>query len=770
MNLGSLDSDSTRAGSAISALVLGDLGTPAAGTNWPTVQFTGDRWLKERHGEASQQTALLPLAEACPPHSTSEGVPRAAPFLSRGTWQAVETVRRIGYLPLLLVGLALVLAACTRTTAANDKTDAPTSTTAPETTNTTLQSYAGTTAAPEFPVGLDWLNTDRPLALEQLHGKIVILDFWTYGCINCIHVIPDLKRLEKEYAEELVVIGVHSAKFEAEADTDNIRQIILRYGLEHPVINDADFAVWSIWGAQAWPTLAIVDPAGNVVGAHSGEGVYDLFKPVLDSLVAEFEGQIDRSSLDIKLERIGLPETALSFPGKVLADAEGGRLFIADTNHHRIIVTGLDDGEVIEVIGSGAQGSGDGYLRTAAFNQPQGIALSEDGARLYIADTENHLIRMVDFSRGQVSKVAGTGHAGLFPPTGGVALSTGLNSPWDLTIDKNRLFVAMAGYHQIWVIDLEEGTAAPYAGNARESTVNGPLAEAELAQPSGVALDGTGRLYFADSESSSIRWADVDGDDRMVNILAGSDQDLFTFGDEEGVGTAARLQHPLGVVVDGEYVWVADTYNSKIKRIDPETAEVTTLVGGRGWRDGPDPLFYEPGGISAANGKLYVADTNNHSVRVIDQISGETETLVLTGLERFVIDAGDGAFPWKTVTLDQMAVAPGAGRLLLEVGLPSGYKVNPLAPSRFEWKVDGGVADLASEATGSVVNPSFPLEIPATFNTGTGSITGDLYIVYCESEQESICLIDQARVVVPLTVGAGGSTVAIKYAIELPDR
>jgi DNA-binding beta-propeller fold protein YncE len=214
---------------------------------------------------------------------------------------------------------------------------------------------------------------------------------------------------------------------------------------------------------------------------------------------------------------------------------------------------------------------------------------------------------------------------------------------------------------------------------------------------------------------------------------------------------------------------VADTYNSKIKRIDPQTGEVTTLVGGKGWRDGSDPLFYEPGGIDAANGKLYVADTNNHSVRVIDQSTGDTKTLVITGLERYVIEADDGAFLGRTVTLERVDVAPGAGRLLLDVAVPSGYKVNPLAPSRFEWKIDGGVAELAPDAVGSIVNPSFPLEVPATFTSGNGSITGDLYIVYCESEQESICLIDQARVVVPVTVGSGGTTVPIPYAIEVPD-
>jgi DNA-binding beta-propeller fold protein YncE len=670
---------------------------------------------------------------------------------------------------LLLVLMALVVGACSETDATVNTTGPVEEDAASDETATTVQSYAGTTPAPEFPSGLDWLNTDRPLALEQLRGKIVLLDFWTYGCINCIHVIPDLKRLEEEFADELVVIGVHSAKFENEGDTDNIRQIILRYGLEHPVVNDADFAVWRTWGAQAWPTLALIDPAGNIVGGHSGEGVYPIFQPVLEALVAEFEPQIDRTPLDLKLEKEGLPETALSFPGKVLADAAGGRLFISDTNHHRIIVAGLDDGAVTDVIGSGRPGRTDGTSDVASFNQPQGLALSDDGTLLYVADTENHLIRLVELPGGQVSTVAGTGEPGFYPPTGGAALSTGLNSPWDVTLDGETLYVAMAGYHQIWLVDLDEQTAAPYAGNARESTINGPLADAELAQPSGVALDGNGRLYFADSESSSIRWADVAGESRMVDILAGSDQDLFTFGDQDGIGNAARLQHPLGVVVDGGFVWIADTYNSKIKRIDPASGEVVTLAGGQGWRDGPNPLFYEPGGIDAAGGKLYVADTNNHSVRVVDQSTGAATTLVLTGLERYVVDADDDEFGGTVVTLDPVEVAPGDGMVVLDVAFPSGYKVNPLAPSRFEWNVDGGVANLPSTATGSVVDPSFPLEIPVTFNSGSGSITGDLYIVYCEAELESICLIDQARVIVPVTVGSGGSVVELYHSIELPE-
>ena len=197
---------------------------------------------------------------------------------------------------LVLLAILLLVAACSpaesgdtaspSTSAEQLETD-PSTTVAPN-SGEPVQSFAGTRPAPEFPSGLEWLNTAEPLSLEQLQGKVVLLDFWTYGCINCIHIIPDLKRLEAEYPNELVVIGVHSAKFLNEGETDNIRNVVLRYGVEHPVVNDRDFEVWRTWGANAWPTTVLIDPVGNVVGGHSGEGVYEIVQPVVQGLVDEF--------------------------------------------------------------------------------------------------------------------------------------------------------------------------------------------------------------------------------------------------------------------------------------------------------------------------------------------------------------------------------------------------------------------------------------------------------------------------------------------------
>ncbi len=280
---------------------------------------------------------------------------------------------------------------------------------APETSS--AESFAGTTPAPEFPDGLEWINAGAPVTLDSLKGKIVLLDFWTYGCINCIHIIPDLERLEAEYPDELVVIGVHSAKFANEGNTNQLRDIVQRYGLEHPVVNDESFAVWNAWGANAWPTIALIDPASKVVGMRSGEGVYDAVEPVIAGLVAEFDaaGALDRTPIHFALEADNAPRRALNYPGKVLA--VDGRLWVADTGHNRVLEIDPVTGDVLAAYGSGTRGAQDGPGAQATFDAPQGLTYGAE--TLYVADTDNHLIRAIDLSSGGVTTIAGTGRARL---------------------------------------------------------------------------------------------------------------------------------------------------------------------------------------------------------------------------------------------------------------------------------------------------------------------------------------------------------------------
>jgi thiol-disulfide isomerase/thioredoxin len=622
------------------------------------------------------------------------------------------------------------------------------------------QSYAGDVPAPDFPVGLDWLNTEEPLTLTDLRGKVVLLDFWTYGCINCIHIIPDLHKLEEKYADELVVIGVHSAKFENEGQTDNIRNIILRYELEHPVVNDNQFVIWQDYGARAWPTLVLIDPDGKVLGYHSGEGIYAPFDNIIGGMVAEFDalGKIDRRPLNLKLEQENQLNSPLLFPGKVLADPDNDRLFIADSNHNRLVISGLD-GTVLDVIGDGRARLADGDYESASFSRPQGLTLAGENT-LYVADTENHTIRKVDLVNRTVETVAGTGEQVYNPNPSGLAQSTPLNSPWDVLYHDGLLYIAMAGQHQVWLYNPESGVITLFAGSGREELKDGALKQGGLNQPSGLATDGDA-LYIADSEASAIRAADLDPAGQLSTIVGTG---LFDFGDVDGQGAEVRLQHPLGVVYDDGLLYVADTYNSKIKLILLDTRESGAFLGGDepGWLDGVEALFDEPGGLSLGDDKLYIADTNNHVIRVADLASGEVSTLVLVDMEGLLTrQPPDEEYSGKTVTLDPQSVAPGEGTVELQVAIPAGYKVNDLAPLSMEWTAGDAVTFDPDQANQTIVEPTFPLSFAAEFAEGQSDLTGDLTIYYCEAESESLCLIERVRVTAPLTIESGGADTAL---------
>ena len=246
------------------------------------------------------------------------------------------------------------------------------------------------------------------------------------------------------------------------------------------------------------------------------------------------------------------------------------------------------------------------------------------GGTLWVADTGNHALREVDLAAATVKTLAGTGRQA------GQGRKTDLNSPWDLALAGEKIFIAMAGSHQIWTYDLKSGRAEPFAGSGREDIRDGPGPEASLAQPSGLAIDGK-RLYVADSEVSAVR--SVSLETGGVETLIG--KGLFDFGDKNGPFEEARLQHPLGVAWHDGKIYVADSYNHRIKILDLKKKKITAFLGtGKaGRKDGTNASFNEPGGLSVADGKLYIADTNNHLIRVADLKTGRVRTLKLTGLK-----------------------------------------------------------------------------------------------------------------------------------------
>ncbi len=591
--------------------------------------------------------------------------------------------------------------------------------------------------APEFTGDKGWLNTDKPLSIAGLKGKVILLDFWTYGCVNCIHIIPELTKLEKKYPNNLVVIGVHSAKFTNESETENLRNVILRYDIQHPVVNDADFKIWRSYAVRAWPTQVLIDPAGYVIGGVSGEGHYKVLDQTISKTVEDFrkKGQLDETSLKFALERAKIGDLPLAFPGKVLASANLNRLFIADSNHNRIVVTDLD-GKLIETIGNGDAASKDGSFSDASFYKPQGMAV--DGDILYVADTQNHLIRRVDLKKKTVETIAGTGVLSEFTGFGGDGLKTALRSPWDLEKVGKYLYIAMAGSHQIWRMDLVRNYIEPYAGNRQESRKDGKIKLSNFAQPSGITSDGK-KLFVADSESNIIRA--IDFGESLVSTLVGGD--LFEFGDKDGKGDSVRLQHPLGVEMYKGNILVADTYNHKIKLLDAVSRSVKTFVGtgNEGQMDGKTASFYEPAGLSVANDKLFVADTNNHAVRVVDLITKEVSTLKITGLKppkRTEVESVSPNLAVKNLKEQTVSISSKSS-LVFNVKLPKGFHLNPDAPQRYEVKFDG---DDIKTAKPNQKFKKLPLRIPfQASKERVVKLSAKLSIFYCREDNTGVCYI-----------------------------
>ncbi|GAA4911580.1 NHL domain-containing thioredoxin family protein [Streptomyces coeruleoprunus] len=427
--------------------------------------------------------------------------------------------------------------------------------------------------APELVGKGGWLNTGgKDYTLADLRGRIVILDFWTFCCINCLHVLDELRELEERHRDTVVIIGVHSPKFVHEADHQAVVDAVERYGVEHPVLDDPELATWKQYAVRAWPTLVVIDPEGYVVAQHAGEGHATALATLVTELEAEHEAKGTLRRGDGPYVAPEPVATHLRFPGKALL-LDSGNFLVSDTTRHQLVELAADGETVVRRIGSGERGLADGAAGTARFSEPQGLCPLPDG-RIVVADTVNHALRVWDPASGDVATVAGTGAQWMQgSPRSGPARDVALSSPWDVAWWQGRVWIAMAGVHQLWAYDPEAGTVEVAAGTTNEGLVDGPVTEAWFAQPSGLAATAD-RLWVADSETSAVRWVDTDG---TVHTAVGTG--LFDFGHRDGAADQALLQHPLAVTAlpDGS-VAVCDTYNHALRRYDPASGEVTTLA------------------------------------------------------------------------------------------------------------------------------------------------------------------------------------------------
>ncbi|MFI8349121.1 NHL domain-containing thioredoxin family protein [Streptomyces sp. NPDC085596] len=531
--------------------------------------------------------------------------------------------------------------------------------------------------APELVGKGGWLNTgDQQYTLADLRGRIVILDFWTFCCINCLHVLDELRELEERHGDTVVVVGVHSPKFVHEAEHQAVVDAVERYGVEHPVLDDPELATWKQYAVRAWPTLVVIDPEGYVVAQHAGEGHVHAIERLVTELEAEHEAKGTLRRGDGPYVAPEPEPTVLRFPGKALL-LPSGNFLVSDTTRHQLVELAEDGESVVRRIGSGERGFADGSAAQASFNEPQGLALLGDGS-VVVADTVNHALRRLDLASGAVTTLAGTGKQWMQgAPTSGAAREVELSSPWDVAVFGGNVWIAMAGVHQLWTYDPEADTVQVAAGTTNEGLVDGPGAEAWFAQPSGLAATAD-RLWLADSETSALRWVDLDG---AVHTAVGTG--LFDFGHRDGEAGQALLQHPLGVTAlpDGS-VAVADTYNHALRRYDPATGEVTTLATD----------LREPSDAVLVGDDIVVVESARHR---LTRLRLPEEAVRVEAVAHRTQRAATEVAPGR-LRLDVIFQAPAGQKLDLRYG-PSTRLLVSATPPELLLKGEGADSDLSRE-------------------------------------------------------------------------
>lgn len=458
----------------------------------------------------------------------------------------------------------------------------------------------------EFPDTLKWLNTQMPLSLRNFEGHFLLLNFWTSSSSLSLGQLKELKRLD-EIHDNLSIIIVHSGKYESEGQTATLRNFIIENDVPFTVINDSAFVMFSEYGIEAWPTNILIDPTGKIMLRSEGMSV----EGDISALIELYDGPSKTGGSYLFSETQRFNQGVICYPTFIASD-EQFSLFISETRSHRILQT--DRGGYSEhIIGSGFPGFEDGNQRSARFYLPRGVAFDRRDSVLYIADTGNDAIRKFNLETRQVTTVLGNGERASTPPEMIVDRSHRLNQPTDLVVVDGALYITMTGWNQIWMMDIESGMATPVAGDGQFGFTEGRALQSNLAEPFGITADESGIVYFTERQSSGIRSLNKG---RLLTIMG---QGTFEYGDEDGRSKKALMRGPSGITYHNERLYVSDQYNQKIKVVDPNKGISETFLGSgqMGFRSGvPQRIeFNHPTGLAVFNNELFIADTYNQVVR-----------------------------------------------------------------------------------------------------------------------------------------------------------
>ena len=589
----------------------------------------------------------------------------------------------------------------------------------------------------------EWFNVSRPLELEDLKDRVILLDFWTYACVNCIQALPEIKELEREYGSKLVVIGVHSAKFNNEKESAAIRKAILKYDINHPVVNDGDLKIWNSFEIKAWPSFVLINPHGKIFKTYAGEGSISKLKAGVKKVISKYKYEIEREALPILLEKSDLIGNVLSFPTKLeyikdfaYKNHHAPALAIANSAANNIVISSLT-GDIIVKIGSGSASLNDGNFESASFNAPQGLLYKDQ--KLYVADKGNHALRVIDFREEKVSTLIGAAKKGEIISDKAIAVKgANLASPTDIEFFPNNEHIAIAnsGTHQILSYDLKNQTVAALAGSGVEGIDDGKYPQNSLAQTSDMAAFAK-KLYFVDSETSSLRVLNENGE---VATLIGSD--LFKFGHANGGKEVALMQHPLGLAVDDTGVYIADSFNQVIRKYDFSTKKISDLIGSKKRGDAlgksSSVEFDEPEGIIASLGNFYIADSNNNRIVVVSRANLNASLLnVIPPLKL----SKEGFLEYLPNLHKEPTVKIKADSdALLKITLQKGWEINENGPSfinLLELVKDDQANLIATFDWNAIARRE--MKLPKLKSGKDYVLQGVIY--YCEDIQNALCYV-----------------------------
>lgn len=605
--------------------------------------------------------------------------------------------------------------------------------------------------APEFPP-TQWIFSE-PIKLASLRGKIVLLDFWTYSCINCIHSLEEIKRLEEKWKNELIVLGIHSGKFPNEHNLQNLKNAVLKYKITHPVANDSNFQIWELYGISAWPSFVLIDPQGRIVARKVGERIFDVFDKLIEKLVlrSDIKQVLKADTVQLQKENLKpIKNTYLYFPSKITISPSGRELFISNSGANNVLVVHTQTGSILEEIG-GKEGFENGNFSSVKFSNPQGIYYKNEN--LFLADAANHAIRKIDL----ISKHVST----LIKPNEN--FKTSPRSPWDLSFWNSDLIIAMAGTHQIWIFD-SKNNFKTYIGNGEEDLGDENSKNSRLAQPSAIVVYEN-KIYFLDSETSSLRVYDPKED--KVKTLIG--KGLFQFGDVDGKKDSALMQHPLGITAENQKIFIADTYNHKIKYYDLKSQNLVTLAGtGKAeFKDGEfsKASFNEPSGLLYWNDNLYVVDTNNHSLRILYLKDQKVETQELFYSEKLAMKKLN-MLNETDVSLPKEEISSSIKSLIVKWELKE----------NFQWRGKNSFVKFLSknEKVFSLDSKKyFPFQsemvVPIQLNRGETTLEILALLDYCQKENPKICMTEKVKFLKRYKIKNSGSLKNI-LRISIPSK